>query len=78
MKIEGEVVTEAQIAAGLAAMNNDGGGFGYNQVKAAMIAAGCPADTAYRAADRLLQRERRAGRIEFVRGKGWFRTEDVK
>ncbi len=73
MKIEGEVVTEAQIDAGLAAMSKDG--FTAKDVEMAMLAAGCSEAAAYRGSDRLLQRERRAGRIKFVRGTGWVRMK---
>lgn len=66
MRVHGVSIDEKQIAAGLAAMR---GQFGKNAVVRALEVAGVPSSipTAYwfsdRVADRLMQRERRAGNI---------------
>lgn len=70
MTVEGEVVTEAQIAAGLSAISK--GDFVAKDVEKAMLTAGCSEAVAYRGADRLIQREKKAGRIVWGgRNVGW-------
>ena len=72
MKVLGHEITDEQIAAGLAVMS---GHFRLITVVGSLVRAGVPADgyVANRAANRLLQRERKAGRIE-VAGPGvWTR-----
>jgi hypothetical protein len=71
MKVQGQEITEAQIRAGLNAM---GGRFTFRNVVAAMIRAGVDHAISDRAADRLLQAERRAGRIRFRDNGTWTRV----
>lgn len=64
MKTYGVEITAEQLAAGRAAMT---GTFRMHDVTAALARAGVPARPDYlagRTADKLLQRERRAGRIK--------------
>jgi hypothetical protein len=63
MKVYGTEITDEQIAAALAAMR---GTFTMHTVTVALIRAGARSDgpVAGRAVDRLLQRERKAGRIK--------------
>lgn len=70
MKVYGYDVTQEQIKAGLAAM---AGQFRMTEVVGAMMRAGVPdrGAIAGRAADRLLQKERKAGRIRAVNNKLW-------
>lgn len=61
MKVYGTEISAAQISCALAAMS---GTFTMKDVERALIHAGVPEpDCSTRAADRLLQRERKAGRI---------------
>jgi len=72
MKSYGIEVPECVLRAGVAAMQ---GHFVAYDVESAIRAAGCNGlAVPSRVADKLLQRERRAGRIKFANGK-WFRTE---
>lgn len=70
MTVYGVEVTDEQQAAGVAAMS---GSFTMMDVLGALAQAGVPArrGVAARAADRLLQRERKAGRIRAVNNKNW-------
>ena len=70
MKVHGVEITDEQIAAGLAAMSGE---FRFSDVQAALIRAGVAydGDVSMRAADRLLQRERKADRITAVSSKLW-------
>jgi hypothetical protein len=74
MKVYGVEITEEQIAAGIAAMAGD---FTILKVQIALQRAGVPRDgaVASRAADRLLQRERKAGRIVAVNNRNWTATK---
>jgi hypothetical protein len=67
MKSYGYEISDAIIVAGLTAMK---GQFTALNVEGALCRAGCP-DGAIpsRVADKLLQRERKAGRIKFENGK---------
>lgn len=65
--VQGHPVTAEQRDAGLAAMR---GRFARGMVAGALLDAGVPFSVTYRAADRLLQSERRAGRIRVVKGRG--------
>lgn len=69
MKVNGIEIAPDHIAAGLAAMD---GVFTFASVRGAMIRAGA-GDEAFRAADRLLQQERKAGRIT-ASGVNWKRV----
>lgn len=66
MKVYDIEITERQITAGLAAMRGD---FTCKDVEAALREAG--AAYVMRTADRLLQKERKAGRIVAVSSKLW-------
>jgi hypothetical protein len=66
MKVGGVTITDDQRAAAIGAMV---GTFGFGSILSALGCAGVPYDAAYRGADRLLQQERKAGRIRFERGK---------
>lgn len=70
MQVNGKDIAPEHIEAGLAAMI---GNFTYASIQSAMKRAGC-GDEAYRAADKLLQRERKAGRIQTVGSRTWSRT----
>ncbi len=73
MNVLGTVISEQQIAAGNAAMV---GQFRLSDVVHALTRAGVPHDNyvAGRAADRLLQKARKAGRISAVTNKLWRST----
>lgn len=74
MRIQGTEITEAQQAAGLAAMVGD---FTSGDVRAALHAAGLEDDANWvvgRTADALLQRARKAGKISPVNNKVWRAT----
>jgi hypothetical protein len=75
MRVYGVEVTEDQLRAGVAAMIGE---FRMSDVLNALTAAGVsyPRGVAGRAADRLLQRERKAGRIVAVNNKLWRATAD--
>lgn len=66
MRVLGHTITDEQIAAGLAAMK---GRFRAHDVRRAMAKAGVKETD--RAADRLMQSERKAGRIRAVNNKLW-------
>ena len=68
--VQGIGITAAQRDAGLAAMVGD---FSKNNVASAMCRAGVPWDNwvADRAADRLLQTEKKAGRIYTISNRAW-------
>lgn len=66
MRVYGKEVTQEQIAAGLAAMTGE---FTVSDVEDALERAGCEYEM--RAADRLLQKERKAGRIKFGPDGKW-------
>ena len=70
MVVNGVAITPEQIEAGKARMTQ--GPFTYLEIQRALMNAGVPeADSvAYRAADRLMQLQRKAGLIEF-RAKVW-------
>jgi hypothetical protein len=70
MKVYGIEITTAQRDAGRAAMRGE---FRMTQVVDALMCAGVPDGNfvAARAADRLLQSERKAGRIRAVNNKLW-------
>jgi len=73
MKIKGYQFTDEHIAAGLAAMRGD---FKARNVVSALWHAGVNDwDAAYRGADSLLQKERKAGRIYAVNNRNWKRVE---
>lgn len=79
MKVQGIEITTEQISAGLAVMTKKV--FTKNDVLAALCKAGVPYSVpngsrhptivGERAADSLLQRERRAGRIKAVTNRTW-------
>ena len=75
--VQGVGVTAEQRAAGIAAMT---GSFTKNDVRNALIRAGVPVDMPHadyiadRAADRLCQAERKAGRIRAINNKNWERV----
>lgn len=76
MKVYGVEITEEQIAAGVAAMT---GTFSAHTVSRALSLAGVksPSSISYvveRTADRLLQRERKAGRIRAINNRTWERV----
>ena len=72
MKVYDIEITAEQIAAAVNAMRGE---FRMNDVVVAIIRAGVPqGHVASRAVDRLLQRERRAGRILTVNNKLWRAT----
>lgn len=75
MRVYGVEVTEDQLCAGVAAMNGE---FRMSDVLKALTAAGVPYPhgVAGRATDRLLQRERKAGRIVAVNNKLWRAIAD--
>ena len=67
MKSYGYEISDAMIVAGLTAMK---GQFLAVDVEIALCRAGCPDEAIqWRVADKLLQRERKAGRIKFENGK---------
>lgn len=71
MIVQGFAVTDEQQKAGIAAM---AGEFTASNVRRALVLAGVPAGPDYtleRVADRLMQRERRAGRIRAINNKTW-------
>lgn len=72
MKSYGFEIPQSVIDAGLARMKGE---FTAVNIEGALLRAGCPADAIpSRVADKLLQRERKAGRIQFSKGK-WKATE---
>ncbi|MGL4640547.1 MAG: hypothetical protein ACRCVX_12570 [Shewanella sp.] len=74
MKSYGVIVPEGVLQAGLDAMT---GQFTAAHVEAAILQADCPAGAiASRVTDKLLQRERRAGRIEFSKGF-WTKRDKI-
>jgi hypothetical protein len=74
MTVDGHEIAACQIQAGLSAI---GGRFTLHTIKSALVRAGVPIGAAERVADRLLQRERRAGRIRYSGGVGgyWSRVD---
>ena len=69
MKVHGTEITAEQIAAGDAAMTGD---FKLSDVRGALLRAGVGhGAVADRAADRLLQKARKAGRIRAVNNRNW-------
>ena len=83
MKIEGVEITQEQIDAALIVMGHKDGGlflpFTCDDVERALIRAGVPGPIkvgpSYRATDRILQRERNAGRIKWMGGSiGWIKA----
>lgn len=70
MNVFGVAITDDQQAAALAAMQGE---FKMMNVVSALVRAGVDVHgpVAGRAADRLLQRERKAGRIKAVDNKNW-------
>lgn len=77
MKVHGITITEEQIAAGLAAMRpSELGWFDQWAVVRGLRQAGADRFLdGEEAANRLLQRERRAGRIKHIGGGKWQRVE---
>jgi hypothetical protein len=74
MRVLGTEITDEQIAAGVAAMR---GHFRMADVFGALQRAGVKGTgVADRAADRLLQRERKAGRIRAVNNRLWIGTAE--
>jgi hypothetical protein len=72
VKVYGEQIRDEQISAALAAMVGE---FRCSDIENALVRAGVrePGAVAMRAADRLLQRERKAGRIRAVNNRLWER-----
>ena len=68
MRVKSTNIEQGWIDAGLAAMV---GRFRMADVRSAMYRAGCVDGSADRAADRLLQKERKAGRIRAINNKVW-------
>lgn len=72
--VKGVAITAEQRDAGVAAMK---GRFTKNEVRHALILAGVPVSMPHetwladRAADRLMQAERKAGRIRAINNKNW-------
>jgi hypothetical protein len=77
MKVRGYELTDEQITAGVAAMRDT---FVMMDIVGALSRAGVPTAhwIANRAADRLLQNERKAGRIYAVNNKNWANVRDSK
>lgn len=69
MKVKGIEITQAQIDACLVRMRMDR--FYACQIYVTAIGAGVSEIAADRVADRLIQRERKAGRIELLPGNCW-------
>lgn len=70
MKVFGCEITKEQLERGIARMTGD---FGKNDIAGALARAGVPTAKwiADRAADRLLQAERKAGRIYAINNRTW-------
>ena len=82
MRVEGYEVTPEQISAALAFMDRMDGPmhlpFTRNDLFEHLTQVGVPCvgyTVAYRVADRIIQKERKAGHIEFIRGIGWVKKD---
>lgn len=73
MHVAGQVITEEQQVAIVAAMNKP---FRASELEAVAEAAGVPFDASMRAVDRLIQKARKAGHIERA-GAGWVPAKKV-
>lgn len=67
MRVEGVEIAEETIQKALNAQRDRKAPFTFYALTAALWEAGVPKHPAYRCADRVLQRERKAGRMRFVR-----------
>ena len=74
MRVDGEEITAAQIERALGEISGSGDPFTFRDLIGALCRVGVSRGASDRAADRILQRERKAGRIDWVqigRDKFW-------
>lgn len=66
MKVDGVEISQDMIDAAVADVFRVSGGFTFLNLQGALCRAGADDRSAYRCADRTLQKLRKAGRIEFI------------